>query len=180
MNIETKRLVMRAPEKEDAPFLADLVNDAEVRANLGAYNLIFPTSIELEERWISDSEKKNDEFHVLMTAKKGGKALGLIGVREINERNASAHLTIMVATESRDRGYGTEAILGMLEFLFMKLNMHRVWLRADEKNERAIRCYEKCGFKTEGKLREDHFAHGGWCCSFIMSVLVNDFKRGRR
>lgn len=179
MNIETKRIVMRAVEPEDASFLAGLINDPEIRIPLGAYTLIYPTSTELETRWIAETAKKSGEFHVLMTARSGGKPLGLIGVRDLNEKNGSAHLSIMIEKKSWDRGYGTEAITGMLDFLFDRLNLHRIWLRVDENNARAIRCYEKCGFMAEGKLREDHFANGEWRCSLIMAIIADDF-RGRR
>ena len=179
MNIETKRLIMRAVEPEDASFLAGLINDPEVRIPLGAYSLIYPTSTELETRWIAESDKKSGEFHVMITTRSGGKPLGLIGVRELNEKNASAHLSIMIEKRSWDKGFGSEAITGMLEFLFDRMNIHRIWLRVDENNARAIRCYEKCRFKAEGKLREDHFANGDWRCSLIMAILADEF-RGRR
>jgi RimJ/RimL family protein N-acetyltransferase len=178
MNIETKRLLMRAIEPEDAQFLADMLNDPEVRNALGAYTLVYPTSKELEERWIAESAKKTGEFHVLITSRKGGRPIGMIGVRELNERNGSGHLSIMIERKGWDKGYGTEAITGMLEYLFLRMNMHRIWLRVDENNPRAISCYKNCGFKVEGKLREDHFARGGWQSSLIMSVLAGEL-RGR-
>lgn len=180
MNIETKRLVMRAVEPEDAQFLADMLNDSEVRDALGAYSLIYPTSKELEEKWIAESAKKSGEFHVLITAKKGGRPIGLIGVRELNERNGSGHLSIMIERRNWDKGFGTEAITGLLKFLFIQMNMHRIWLRVAEDNARALSCYKRCGFKVEGKLREDHFTRGDWRSSLIMSILADEVRRNPR
>jgi RimJ/RimL family protein N-acetyltransferase len=86
----------------------------------------------------------------------------------------------MVERKSWSKGYGTEAISGLLERLFLNKNMHRVWLRVDQGNARAIKCYAKCGFVKEGMLREDHFAHGAWRSSCVMSIVVDEFKEGRR
>jgi RimJ/RimL family protein N-acetyltransferase len=178
MNIETKRLVIRAAEQEDAKFLADLINDPEVRDSLGAYNLIFPTSTEMEARWIADVQKNPDQVAMIITMRATGKPVGLIALSDMNDRNASAHVSVMVERKSWSKGYGTEAISGLLERLFHNKNLHRVWLRVDESNHRAIKCYEKCGFRKEGVLREDHFAHGAWRSSYVMSVLADEFREG--
>ena len=180
MNIETKRLVIRAAEQEDAKFLADLINDPEVRDSLGSYNLVFPTSTEMEARWLADVQKTHDQIVMMITMRAGGKPLGLLALSDMNDRNASAHMSIMIEQKSWNKGYGAEAIAGLLERLFHNKNLHRIWLRADEGNARAIRCYEKCGFKREGVLREDHFAQGGWRSSFIMSMLADEFREGHR
>lgn len=34
------------------------------------------------------------------------------------------------------------------------MKLHRVGLKVPKYNKRAIRCYEKCGFKTDGILRD--------------------------
>lgn len=54
----------------------------------------------------------------------------------------------------RGKGYGTESMNLLLKFAFRGLNMHRVNLNVFAFNQRAIRCYEKCGFKYEGTSRE--------------------------
>lgn len=180
MNIETKRLVIRAADQEDAKFMASLVNDPEVRDSLGAYNLVFPTTQEMESRWLADVQKSQDQIVMMITARAGGKPLGLMALSDMNDRNASAHLSIMIERKSWDKGYGAEAITGLLERLFRNKNTHRVWLRVDEGNARAIACYLKCGFRKEGVLREDHFAQGGWRSSFVMSILSSEFKEASR
>jgi len=175
MNIETKRLVLRNVEPEDAQFLADLVNNPEVRNLLGAYSLVFPVSVEVESRWIAEASKKENEAHLILAKKKGLVPMGILSIKEVSLRNGSAHLSIIIQEKDWDKGYGTEAISGVLEFMFMRLNGHRIWLRVDVRNARAIRCYEKCGFKVEGTLREDHFAAGKWQDSYIMSILRSEY-----
>ena len=53
-----------------------------------------------------------------------------------------------------NRGYGAEAIGLMLDWAFLELNLHRVWLHVYANNPRGIACYEKVGFVREGVLRE--------------------------
>lgn len=178
MHIVTKRLMLRAVEPKDARYLADIINDAEVRKVLGAYNLVFPMSVDMEERWI-ESASKTEDFHLAVTLKDGSSTLGILSIKDFNKRNGAAHLTIILQRKSWDKGYGTEAVTGVLRFLFDRKNVHRVWLRVSENNERALACFKKCGFKIEGTLREDHYATDAWHNSFIMSILENEFRRKR-
>ncbi len=178
MNIESKRLVLRAVEPNDARFLADMISDPEVRGILGAYDLVFPVSADMEDRWIAAASKTED-IHLIISLKKGSSPLGILSLKDMNKRNGSAHLSIILEKKSWDKGYGTEAVTEVLGFLFQRKNMHRVWLRVAEYNARAIACYKKCGFKVEGTLREDHYAGDAWHSSFVMSVLDKDFRRAR-
>ena len=59
-----------------------------------------------------------------------------------------------------DRGYGTEAVRLLLRFGFLTLNLNNIRLTVHSFNERAIRCYEKCGFKRCGYW-PDSWYHDG-------------------
>ena len=52
------------------------------------------------------------------------------------------------------KGYGTDAMRLALRFGFMELNLNRVTLNVFEYNPRAIRSYEKAGFRHEGRQRQ--------------------------
>lgn len=51
------------------------------------------------------------------------------------------------------RGYGTEALSLLIKYCFNTLNLYRVELEVFEFNKRAIKVYQKCGFKEEGQRR---------------------------
>jgi len=44
-----------------------------------------------------------------------------------------------------------------------------------EYNQRAVRCYEKSGFKLEGRMRQAHFYDGKYHDELIMGVLREEF-----
>ena len=41
---------------------------------------------------------------------------------------------------------------------------------------RAIRCYEKAGFRHEGRLREALFRHGSYHDILVMGILEDEFR----
>lgn len=54
--------------------------------------------------------------------------------------------------DARDRGLGPEAVRTMLDYLFEVKHLHRVTIDPDVRNARAIRAYEKSGFRIDGIL----------------------------
>ena len=52
------------------------------------------------------------------------------------------------------KGYGTDVMDVLLRFAFTEINLRRVTLSVFEYNPRAIRSYEKAGFRHEGRTRK--------------------------
>ena len=59
-----------------------------------------------------------------------------------------------------NKGIGTELVRTMVEYLIDKKGADRIVMDPQTWNERAIRCYEKCGFKKV-KLLPKHEWHEG-------------------
>jgi RimJ/RimL family protein N-acetyltransferase len=74
------------------------------------------------------------------------------------------------------KGLGPEAINLVQRFAFDQLKLHRLSLRVLAFNTRAIRAYEKCGFKVEGKEREAALVDGKWHDDVIMGILSYEFE----
>lgn len=73
-------------------------------------------------------------------------------------------------------GYGTEATRLLLRYGFEDLRLHRIDLRVLAFNTRAIRCYEKCGFRQEGVERESALVGGAWHDDIMMSILEGEYR----
>ncbi len=56
-------------------------------------------------------------------------------------------------TDYWNKGYGTDVMNVLLRLAFTEINLRRVTLTVFEYNPRAIRSYEKAGFRHEGHLR---------------------------
>jgi len=57
-------------------------------------------------------------------------------------------------TEYWSKGYGTDVMNVLLLFAFTEINLKRVTLTVSEYNPRAIRSYEKAGFRHEERKRQ--------------------------
>ena len=103
-------------------------------------------------------------------------AIGGVRLHQIDEKEAHARLALGIwHPVDWGHGYGTEASKLILGHAFVVMNLHRVDLIVLESNGRAIRSYEKCGFKVEGILRERALVVGQRQNDLIMAILRHEF-----
>jgi RimJ/RimL family protein N-acetyltransferase len=84
----------------------------------------------------------------------GDKLIGELGLDVVNWSGRDAFVGLGIGeTEYWSKGYGTDIMNVLLRFAFTEINLRRVTLTVFEYNPRAIRSYEKAGFKHEGRMR---------------------------
>jgi RimJ/RimL family protein N-acetyltransferase len=102
--------------------------------------------------------------------------IGRIEYMNLSMRSRSAELGILIGEESaQGKGYGPDAIVALLGYLFYERNLHRVGLTVLVTNQRAIRAYEKIGFVHEGRYRAHRFVDGAYEDEYQMSILRPEF-----
>lgn len=83
-----------------------------------------------------------------------GELIGWIELRDISWRRRTGELRICLGAKHLwGRGFGTAAVLHFLAQVAARWEMAEVYLRVATWNARAIRAYEKCGFRRAGILR---------------------------
>lgn len=103
-----------------------------------------------------------------------GDYLGEIVLNELDDENAAMNFRIALLPGRPGRGYGTEATTAVLDHAFTSIGLHRVSLDVFSFNPRAVRSYEKAGFRHEGRQRHTLFWDGEWVDSLLMGVLSTD------
>ena len=86
-----------------------------------------------------------------------GKDIGLLAFEEVDEIEAKAMLTMLIA---EDEDLFPEAVRLILERGFDHFNYHRVYALLSAMDEVGIAVLRSIGFREEGVLREDHFSGG--------------------
>ncbi len=151
------------------------MNDFETTDYIGRSANI--TSLEGERKWLERNVENEGMFCIV--EKESDKLIGNIGLKDINHLHRTATLGIFIGDkECRNKGYGTEAIKILLEYGFKYLNLNNIKLDVFEFNERAIRCYEKCGFKVYGRRRKCYFLNGEYYDRIEMDILAEEFEGG--
>jgi len=82
-----------------------------------------------------------------------------------------AEFGITVHDSYQNKGLGT-ALTRHLLAIARKKKLRKITLNVLTANKRAIRVYEKCGFKVEAKLRKESFIKGRYYDDYVMSIFL--------
>jgi RimJ/RimL family protein N-acetyltransferase len=94
-------------------------------------------------------------FFFMIRSLEDDRLLGETGLDDVEWNHGESFVGISIGEkEFWGKGYGTDALQVLLQYAFNELNLHRVSLTVFEYNPRAIRSYEKVGFKIEGRERK--------------------------
>ena len=168
-------VILRPPRAEDAAARLRLGNDAEIiRLYGGSRGDVRPMTMEDATLWVGSLMDKDYAWIIL--------ARGLIGhvrLDRVDLLDRRASLALGIEDPARlGKGYGTAAIRLVQGYAFGPLGLHRLSVRVLAYNHRAIRAYEKCGFRIEGLEREAAFVDGEWHDDVMMGILDRDYAGG--
>ena len=105
-------------------------------------------------------------------------AAGLVGdlalkVDEHEPREAELGFTLAPAYQGK--GYGTEAVRGLLDYAFGTLVLHRVVAVTDALNAPAAALLDRVGLRREAHFHENVFFKGAWGSEFLFAVLEREW-----
>ena len=104
------------------------------------------------------------------------KLIGGVGLWISSWTHAETWLGISIG--ERDywgRGYGTDAMRLAVQYAFLELGLRRVSLGLHAYNERALKSYQKVGFKLEGRMRGEGLRDGVRYDSLWMGILREEW-----
>lgn len=167
---------LREYRRDDVEKAQEYLNDPEVTTFMSP-RVPFLYTLRDEEKWFESVSASNDAYNFALEALDTGEYIGGCGINEIDWKNSRAVIGIFIGNKTYwSRGYGTDAVSLLVRFIFEQMNIHKVRLSVYAFNERAIACYKKCGFQTEGVLRGEVFKNGQYHDEHIMGLLRDEWK----
>lgn len=172
--LESKNLTLRPATPDDVAHRFALGPEPE--ENLRLYGVdpaaAPPFTIASAEQWV---RSLMDHPYAWVIEHQGLLGSARLDRVDLTDRRASFAIGLL-RSEFLGRGIGTEAARAVLGFAFSTLGLHRVSLRVLANNARAIRSYQKCGFRIEGRERETAFFDGRWHDDLIMGLLAHELR----
>lgn len=178
MFLRGNRVYLRPLERADLPLLHQWVNDDEIRGLTGE---VMPTSLAGMEAFFEKVQTDSNRVWFVIVLKENDRVIGEAGLLRMFHPWRTTDLSIILGDKTCwAKGYGTEALDLLLDYAFGYLNFHRVAVGVVASNERAIRFYEKAGFKKEGVEREGYYYNHAYQDFVMMSILEDEFRELHR
>ena len=141
------------PTEQLVPDYLVMVNDWEhVGRLIGSRR--DPFTEQQERQWVQKKLAENVPLFSMLE-KDTGAFIGNIELMDIAD--GAGELGIAITAAMQDKGYGTEAVSAMVRYGMDQLGLCRVFLKVFPDNARAIRVYEKCGFREYDRTADDVF-----------------------
>ncbi|MFN2471815.1 MAG: GNAT family N-acetyltransferase [Gaiellaceae bacterium] len=173
--IRGENVWLRPFERDDIEPSLAAINDREISDLVGFWG---PISKPMSDTWFEEEVlKKHGERAFFFTICKLGSAelIGQCGLHDVTPA-VRADVGIFLLPEHCGRGHGTDAMNALLDYAFGELGLHRIGLHVSPGNDRAIRSYEKCGFRHEGRLRAFRRRRGEVVDDLVMSIVRSDWE----
>jgi RimJ/RimL family protein N-acetyltransferase len=155
----------------DADKYTEWLNDLEVIINLQRYSKNL--DLNTEKQKVVELAKGHN-YSIIKSD--NDELIGNCGFMDIDNLNQTGEVGIFIGNKIYwNKGYGTEALTLLLDYGFKALNLHNIQLKVYSFNERAIKSYEKIGFKTFGKRKESLLRGKERYDLVHMDILYNEF-----
>ncbi|HVP27234.1 MAG TPA: GNAT family protein [Candidatus Bathyarchaeia archaeon] len=162
---------LRVMEKEDLPLFVEWLNDPEVFGEYNPLRQVSKTEVE------KDFEKGTIEIMDFIVEKKDGSKIGLIcHFTLVHPAGKILEIGYSLVPNERGKGYGTEAVKIMVDYLFLSKDVTRVQACTDTRNLASQKVLEKAGFKKEGTMRQYLFMRGQQRDACLYSILRKEWK----
>lgn len=172
--LETERIYLRPFETTDVDDYFPGLFDPEMRKLTGTQNSFTRTQV---ERFIENAGQDDSRLMLLIALQENDQLIGEVVLMDMHAKNRSAHLRIGIdRAEHQGKGYGSEALLLMLDYGFGICNLHRIELEVYAFNERAVCTYERLGFQREGIRRDALYYNHQYHDAILMSMLEHEFR----
>jgi RimJ/RimL family protein N-acetyltransferase len=168
-----KRVYLSPISGEDAETYVKWFNDFSVTDGLGCSSRI--TALESEKAWIAANSA---QYQFAIVSLEDDKLIGGCGFQGLDQPRQCAEVGLFIGDEeNRNKGYGEEVLHLLLDYGFDYLNLHNIMLKVFSFNARAIRCYQKVGFKEIGRRRQSYYLKGKFFDEIYMDVLREEWDR---
>ena len=168
--LEGDAVSLRPVEREDLAFLTQWSNRPEVRVDSG---ITGPVTREDRESWFEDSQEDDS---VVLLACTDGEPVGVVGLKDVDERAGTAGLWYWIVPEYQGNGYATEAAGRIVDYGFRQRRLHKIVGESYAYNDGSIRVLEKLGFEREGIHREEAFVDGERVDVHRYGLLVDEWR----
>jgi len=164
--LEGKSVNLRIMEREDLSVLRGWDNNPEF---MGEFEpLREETRTDLERTY--DNLKDAQWFFV---ENKDGAKIGYIAHFLAA---GEVELGYFIVPNERRKGYVSEAIKTVVDYLFLSKNIVRIQAKADPENFASWKALENSGFTREGILRKTCYCRGQWRDDCMYSLLKEEWK----
>ncbi len=177
MKLQTSRLTLRPINPNDSHEIFNYRSDTAANK----YQGWIPETIDDVVIFIEKTAKQLDEpetwFQFVILENKTQKIIGDLGIHFFGDENKQAEIGCTLNKSFQNKGYATEAVKRVIDYLFNELNKHRIMTSIDPDNHDSIRLVERIGFRKEAHFVESYWTNGKWVDDIVYALIEKNWEK---
>jgi len=176
--IKQGRIALRHVTEADLPFLEVAMSDAVTRGEYTPSRMLGPHAV---RKRFDENGYSAEDHELLLVCQEDGAVIGQVVHFTTRRYSTARELGWGIYDPAlRGKGYATEAVSALVDYLFRSYPINRVECGVSVGNQASLRVAEKCGFVREGTLRGLVYVGGQYLDGDIHSILRADWEERRR
>jgi RimJ/RimL family protein N-acetyltransferase len=166
---------LRAPVPADVD--AFVAADEDGAATRSGWRVFPPRTRWAAEEWISQASGDGDEFRVVIEALGSGEVVGTLNTQDCEPGAGTCGYGVTIWPWHRRCGYGTDAVVVALRYLFGERRYQKCTVGVLSFNEASVAMHRSLGFTEEGRIRRAHFRAGRHWDEVLFGITVEEFDQ---
>ncbi len=176
MILKTDRLYIRPIKLDDKELIFEYRSDSITNKYQGWIPKTIDDVIEFIGKVAKNINIANTWFQLVILEKETNTLIGDIGIHFLDMENKQTEIGCTLNKNFQAKGYATEALKGVITYLFNNLQKHRITTSIDPGNINSIKLVERLGFRKEAHFIESLLLNGKWVDDIVYSILVKEWK----
>jgi RimJ/RimL family protein N-acetyltransferase len=167
------KTILRPMEDSDLLRMTRWINDQDILRGL---LLLMPRSTTDEREWME--KMRHDKTGIVLAIDTlDGRHIGNIGMHNIMWRDRTAITGILIGEKDfHGKGYAKDAKMQLLHWAFHSLNLRKICSAALEFNQASLNYNLKCGYREEGRRKEQYFRDNRYWDEIMLAVFKEDWE----
>ena len=174
VTLKGKNIYLRALELEDLEFLYQLENNELVWE---VSNTTTPYSKFILKQYLENSYKdifEAKQLRLVICVSGSDKLIGCVDLFDFVPKHKRVGVGIIISSkQDLQKGYASEALKMICNYVFTHLNLHQVYANITEDNQPSISLFEKAKFKKAG-IKLDWIYSFGKFKNELLYQLINE------
>lgn len=172
--IYTERLFLRRLEESDAESLLEYRRMPEVYLYQGFRPNTIEDAVGFVRLRYEEPNIPGTRFQLAVCLSDSGKLIGDIGLKFL-EDGRQMEIGYTIHPLYHGKGYGSESVRAVIDYLFRDLGKHRITASIDPENYKSIRLCESLGMRKEAHFVKSLLINGNWADDVIYSILEEEW-----
>ena len=166
-------LHLRLVEEEDILKRVEWINDPVIQSSL---HYDYPTSLARGRKWFDRILLDTSRVDFSIFTNESDKYIGFCGLINIDRNAMKAELyNVIGEKDAQGKKFGTEAEKITVNYGFKELGLNRIFGYVNVDNHASLKVVANIGWKMEGTLRQDLWAHGKLYDRNVVSILREEW-----